>query len=797
MPTVDLEHIRHILASAHEDGRSSLYEHECYDLLTATGAEAAPRWRLIPAGSVPTRADLEAISSDLVVLKVVSPDIVHKTEAKGVRIVAREAGAVDAAYELMRREVPEAYGDWIAAHAGKRPSSLEGLQGEGLRRRISDRTVGTLLCSYVEPDAGGFATELFVGLRATAEFGPIISAGLGGVEMEVLARRTRRGAAVAIAPTGTVDGAQFLELFKRTLSYERLSGRMRGSGRLVSDAILEECFQAFIDTANHFSEVNPDAPFHIHELEVNPFTISGARIAPVDGVCSFGPAEATPPKRPAAKIANLLKPSSVAVVGVSESSVNMGRIILRNILEAGFPADRAFVVRPGTEAVDGVRCVDSIAELPEKVDLFVVAVAAAQVPDVTSELIEHDRANAVILVPGGIGEKEGSQALERRLKESIQSAHRSEDGGPVFLGGNSLGVISHPGRYDTMFIPETKLAKSRGDRRRPACFISQSGAFIISNLSRQPWLDPAYSLSIGNQIDLTASDLLDFIKDDPQVEVLAVYMEGFQPGDGLAMARAVRAATELGKDVVFYKAGRTSEGRSATAGHTASVAGDYAVCATALEQAGAMVADDFNEFSDLLRLCLHLRDKEVHGNRLMAVSNAGYESVGMADSIRHHHAELELAQISGRTEEALGLALGEYRLDGLVDVKNPFDVTPMASDAAFTRLLSHVVEDDGVDLVVAGIVPLTPAMQTLAPGDGHAESIESPQSIARQLPEVAAATSKPLVAVIDSGERFDPLAAALTDAGLPVFRSADRAVRVLCKWTDTKLRNLDVRPQNP
>jgi len=116
-------------------------------------------------------------------------------------------------------------------------------------------------------------------------------------------------------------------------------------------------------------------------------------------------------------------------------------------------------------------------------------------------------------------------------------------------------------------------------------------------------------------------------------------------------------------------------------------------------------------------------------------------------------------------------------------------VTPMAPDAAFARLLSLVTEDDEVDVVAAGIVPLTPAMQTLPPGEGHSESINHPESIARKLPEVAAATSKPLVAVVDSGVRFDPLAGELTAAGLPVFRSADRAVRVLCKWVNTKLHN--------
>jgi acyl-CoA synthetase (NDP forming) len=350
-------------------------------------------------------------------------------------------------------------------------------------------------------------------------------------------------------------------------------------------------------------------------------------------------------------------------------------------------------------------------------------------------------------------------------------------------------VISHPGRYDTMFIPETKLAKSRGDHPRRACFISQSGAFIISNLSRMPWLDPAYALSIGNQIDLTASDLLGFIKDDPDIEVFAIYMEGFQEGDGLAFTKAVRAATQMGKDVVFYKAGRTSEGRSATAGHTASVAGDYAVCATALRQAGAMVADDFNEFSDLVRLCLHLRNKTVRDNRLMAVSNAGYESVGMADSIKRNHSELRLVTLGGRSEEILGLSLGEFKLDRLVDVKNPLDVTPMASDAAYARLVTQVLEDEAVDALVAGIVPLTPALQTLAAGDGHNESVKDPGSIAQLLPEVAADSDTPLVAVVDSGVLFDPLANELTAGGVPVFRSADRAVRVLCKWVHTKLQN--------
>lgn len=786
MPRRDFEAVGKILETAYGEGREGLFEHECYELLAAIGAEAAPVWNIVLAGQRPSDLDLDELPGERVVLKIVSPDITHKTEAEGVRIVAREKEAIDAAFDRMLEEAPRTYAAFLESHVHEMPPGLAGLSGPELAKRLADRTVGVLLCSFVPSDATGFATELFVGIRHTDEFGPIISAGLGGVEMEILARTSREGTAVAIAPTGMVDGRSFFELFRSTLSYQRLSGRMRGSQRLVEDTVLVECFQAFIDLANHFSPANPEARFLLQELEVNPFAISGARIAPLDGVCSFKAAPDPEDLRPIAKIGRLLKPSSAAVIGVSDRGMNMGRIILNNLFDAGFDRSRAFVVHPTAATIDGIPCVPSVADLPHKVDLFVVAVSASQVPGVVSDLIEHDRANAVILIPGGIGEKDGSKDLERELKNRIRAAHRSADGGPVFLGGNSLGVISHPGHYDTMFIPDCKLPKSRGNHDRKLCFVSQSGAFIISNISRMPWLDPAYALSIGNQIDLTAGDLLSYIKDDPEIEVFAVYMEGFQHLDGLAFARAVQETVALGKDVVFYKAGRTSEGRSATAGHTASVAGDYAVCETALTQAGAMVASDFNEFSDLLRVALPLRGKRVSSNRLAAVSNAGYESVGMADSIRGDKAELRLGRFTDRSAASMGRILVEYRLDGLVDVKNPLDVTPMASDAAYVSLIATLLEDDTVDAVVAGIVPLTPAMQTLPPADERHESILDPQSIANLLPEVAATSNKPLVAVIDSGVLFDPLADALQRGGLPVFRAADRAVRALARWIDLK-----------
>jgi acyl-CoA synthetase (NDP forming) len=160
----------------------------------------------------------------------------------------------------------------------------------------------------------------------------------------------------------------------------------------------------------------------------------------------------------------------------------------------------------------------------------------------------------------------------------------------------------------------------------------------------------------------------------------------------------------------------------------------------------------------------------------------------MADSIRSNGAELVLPAFEAPTVEALAKILSDNRLDGLVDVKNPFDITPMAGDTVFADSVVEVLGDRGIDAAVFGIVPLTPALQTLAPGEGHRESIHDPGSIAQLLPAAAATSDKPVAAVVDSGVLFDPLVAALRSGGLPVFRSADRAVRALCKWVEVKSR---------
>jgi acyl-CoA synthetase (NDP forming) len=411
---------------------------------------------------------------------------------------------------------------------------------------------------------------------------------------------------------------------------------------------------------------------------------------------------------------------------------------------------------------------------------MILAIPAVDVPDALQATIANDKARSIILITGGMGETEGGASIERRLKELLKESRQLPSKGPVMVGGNSLGVVSVPGGYDTLFIPESRLPRLPQKLGKNVALLSQSGAFLITRMSRMGGFVPRYAVSTGNQIDLGTADFLEHLLGDPDVAVFACYIEGFRDGEGLRFAKAAREAVRNGKDVVVYKAGRTSAGKKAAGGHTAAIAGDWAVARDLLTQAGCTVARSFDECSDLLILSSLLAGKSAGRGRLAAVSNAGYETVGIADQIDPAGSSLELASFEEGTIESLRRILEKHRLTGLQDVRNPMDLTPMAGDRAHVDVLRAFASDPEVDLLVAGCIPLTAAMKTT-------ESA-SPDSYARLLIDFAAACEKPVVAVVDGGVLYDPLVDALFEGGIPVFRSMDRALVSLERWVETHRR---------
>ena len=711
--------------------------------------------------------DLSVFPGERVVVKAASPAIAHKTDLGAVAIVPTAGTAIRAAMDRM----------------GKRLASFP--------------IYGYTIAEFI-PHPEGMSGELLLGLRNTDDFGPVVVLGPGGVHAELLTRHLLPGADLAVLARPQ-NGARMVEVLAEKPA-TRIAG---GLGRDRHTALPLDRLAALAERLLAFAET--PAGRYVAELEINPLALTCDGAVALDVLVTLRRAPPAPwPERPLHRMRNLLRPETIALVGVSQGA-NPGRLILRNLLRGGFPADGITIVKPGLEQLDGVPCVPDLAALRRPADLCVLAVAAARVPDLMDRIVQTHAAESVIVIPSGLGEGEGGAELEARLRQTLAAARQTPWGGPVVNGGNCLGIRSAPGRYDTTFIPGYKVRPAGHERRAgparptaggeggeatagnvgedqgltPIALIAQSGAFAIARWSKLAGLAPRYLISVGNQTDLTLGDYLTYLKDDPAIRLFACYAEGFRPGDGRRWLDAAAAIVASGRSVLLYRSARTAAGVRAGVSHTAALAGDYVVTRELARAAGVVVADSLEEFDDTLRLSALLGDRRAAGLGLGVMSNAGFECVVAADAL----GPFRLAALSKSTSARLRQVLADAGLGEVVTPGHPFDVSPMANDATLAACARVLLEDEAVDAGVIGLVPLTGALQTLPASPDHCENVAAPDAVAAGLSRLCAESHKPWVTVVDAGAAYDPLAARLEDAGIPVFRSMDRALTALATWS--------------
>jgi acyl-CoA synthetase (NDP forming) len=743
--TIDTDRIRAVVAAAREQGRSVLLEIEGLMVLEALGIPA-PAYLFVRNSAEAGAADLSRFRGERVVVKVISPRILHKSDVGGVAAVARESGAVAAAVR-------------------------------GMETRLGSHEIaGFTINEFVTHDRS-LGSELLLGLRWTEDFGPVVTLGAGGIYTEFLAANFRPGREIAIVSPTLARGEEVAAAISGIAVTALVTGRLRGQPPRLP-------LERLVDSVETFMALGASSvPGDITECEINPLVITGGNLVALDILVKLGEGGVVrPPARPIFKLKHLLEPRSAAIIGVSER-LNPGHIILNNLIREGFDRERIYVVKPGSDRIEGCRCLPDIASLPGRVDVFILSVSAAQAPEVVAEVIEREKAESLIVIPGGLEEKIGTEALVARMRAALASARASDWQGPLINGGNCLGIRSLPGHYDTMFIPEFKLPVPSG-RVSPLAIISQSGAFAVARMSKLGVLNPKYAITVGNQMDLTVGDYLAYLKDDPEIEIFAVYIEGFARLDGLTFLSAARAITGSGRTVILYRAGRTAAGAQASQSHTASIAGDYAVTRELARSAGVVLADSLQEFDDLTRLFTFLRGKKADGWRLGAISNAGFECVAMADNL----GRFELAAFDEVTTSRLHEIFRESKIDTVVDVHNPLDLTPMTGDAAYEQIVRTVIRADTVDVGIVGMVPLTVAMNTLPPGDGHREDVFRDDSTAGRMVSLMHELPKAWVAVVDAGPLYDPLARLLEQGGVPTFRTADSALRLFNRFCEARTR---------
>ena len=327
------------------------------------------------------------------------------------------------------------------------------------------------------------------------------------------------------------------------------------------------------------------------------------------------------------RLAAFFEPRSVAVVGASRDPGKVGGSVVANLRAAGFEG-RVWPVNPGADVVQGLPAVASVLAIDGPIDLAVIAVPAPAVLPALKECVAkgvRGRGGDLRRVPRGGGGGPGARGRAARM---------APRGQPIrVLGPNCLGWIRPSRRLNATFAPGMPPAGG-------IAFLSHSGALATAILdwARLRRLGFSFFATLGNQADLTESDVLEAAADDPETRVIVAYLEGL--ADGRRFFEALRA-TAARKPVVILKAGRSPEGARAVSSHTGALAGSDAAFEAAVRQAGAVRVRSVEELFDLAR-CLASQPLP-RGRRLLVVTNGGGLGVIAADAARD--AGLEVASL--------------------------------------------------------------------------------------------------------------------------------------------------------
>lgn len=385
-------------------------------------------------------------------------------------------------------------------------------------------------------------------------------------------------------------------------------------------------------------------------------------------------------ERKTKRLDTLFSPKSVALVGASRDSSSVGYGILKNLVTGCFFESRyckpfqgkVYAVNPNAQEILGIKCYPSIQDIKEDIDLVVIAIPAKIVPKVMKDCVKK-RVKGVIVISAGFGE---IGAEGKKLQDEIVSIARKSK--IPLIGPNCLGVIRTPVYLNASFAPSMPP-------KGPVAFLSQSGAIADSIID---WaVEHRYGMSTlvsyGNRADMDVHDFLEWLYDDPETKAIALYLEGIE--DGRKFMEIAKKVSQR-KPIIALKAGRTSEGASAIASHTGSLAGSYEIYKTAFRQSGIIVADTIEELFDLAKALAH--QPACRENSVAIVTNGGGCGVLCADYCSS--LGVKLAELKKSTLQRLD---SSGKMHPAYSRRNPLDIVgdalPERYEAAINILLSE------------------------------------------------------------------------------------------------------------
>lgn len=685
----------------------------------------------VPDGRVVRSAEeAAAVARDLgfpVVLKVISPDLLHKSDAGGVRVGLASA-----------EEVRRAYDDIVGAVQRAKPGArIDGLFVQRMAAR---------------------GQEFIVGVQRDSAFGPVLLVGAGGVLVELL-----HDVSLRVPPITERDAREMLA----ELRSARLLEGFRGVPPCDREALVS-LLMAIGGSEGLVARAGAD----VAEMDLNPVLVHAKGLSIVDArviVTAEPRPMATPRGLPSgvaaqeveAKFQPVFFPQGIVIVGASTDETKMGSRAVRNIVEFGYQGS-VYPINPRAKEIYGAPAYPSVGSIPGRADRAVIAVPAESVGDVIADCATVGVKVAQVFT-AGFSE---AGAAGRRMEEEL--VDRARQVGVRVIGPNCVGTYCAKGGI-SLSVP---AAREPG----PISMVSQSGGLAVDTLRRGGSLGLRFSkiVSAGNCADLDLNEYLEYYALDPDTQIIVIYVEGGREG---ARFRQLLTETAARKPVVVLKGGQSEMGGRAAASHTGALAGDYAVWQAVFRQANVMTVDTLEELLETLQVLQFVQPPA--GRGVCLLGNGGGATVTATDACAR--AGLVVPPFRPETEEAL-LALG---IPPGTSVKNPIDSPTGTLRLGEGTILEQILQRAMVDPQVHSVIVHLNLLTVLALG---APALAQ-RLLGRMVDAVCAVSQsqKPLLLSLrSSGEpeldevrrREEHKAVA---AGVPVFPSLHTACNALAK----------------
>ncbi len=575
------------------------------------------------------------------VMKVVSPQILHKTDIGGVKVGVRSADEVKKTFNEMTKNA---------------------------RRVKGAKLKGILLEQMSEP-----GVELIVGLQNDPQFGPVIMVGMGGIMTEVM-----KDVAFRMLPITSKDVRSMIAELKGSKLLRGFRGSAKIDMAMLSRALLN-ISKLGTENASHFESID----FNPVIVRPKSYTVVDAKIilrkTPKPNAISHAKPDAT-------NMETFFTPKSIALVGASSTPGKIGNSVLDSLTRHDYHG-KVYPINPKQKQILGTKCYPSISAVPGKVDLVVVCVDLSVTPPVLEECAKKG-VHSVVIVSGGGKELGGKRAEYESEVKRLALKHKIR-----IIGPNCIGMFNAANRLDCAFQGQARMVRAK---LGPVAFLSQSGTMGISFLETADAFGLSKMVSYGNRSDVDEADMIWYLANDRQTRVIALYVEGF--GDGRKFIEtAKRVMRQKKKPVVIWKSGRTAMGAKQAASHTGSLGGSNAIIMGALRQAGIISVDSYQELAAVTKALAW--QPPAKGNAAGLTSNGAGPMIGGIDHFER--LGISLARITPKNLKSM---VDHFPKTYVIGRGNPVDVTGGATAEDYQYVIKTFMEDPNVDIVMPWFV---------------------------------------------------------------------------------------------